>query len=341
MNKKKVISLIVRIIISIVLLYFLLKQASLTDITSALLKADHKLMFLGIALYILGQVLSAYKWKILAEAIGFKNKTMEYFDYYFIGMFFNLFLPTTVGGDVAKCYYLSENDDRDRRSPAIYSVLADRYSGVAVIVWMATIAMFTPMGSSVAIGYKLFMLAMSVLILIISPTFTLFMHTFFKRKKWVRTMLKDTKVYFNDPKLIIKVLTWSLVFHCIVISIHIVIATAIGIKIPPQYFFIIYPMSAMAGFIPVAFNGLGPREAAYIIFFGYAGINHSQSMAFSIVWFATVLIASLTGILFYIKGKHTPVPEEFDFIEEIEEEDSDEDELNVDENDSDANHSPV
>jgi len=37
-------------------------------------------------------------------------------------------------------------------------------------------------------------------------------------------------------------------------------------------------------------------------------------MAFSIVWFAIVLCSSLTGIIFYIKGKHTPVPEKFEFI---------------------------
>lgn len=332
MSVKKIVSLIFRIIISIALLYFLLQSTSIHEIKDVLINADHKLMLLGILIYLVGQVMSAYKWKILAEAIDFKNKLFEYFDYYFIGMFFNLFLPTTIGGDVAKCYYLSKNDSRDRRAPAVYSVLADRYSGVIVIVWMATIAMLSPLGNNVQIGYKLLMITLSILIIIITPLFPNVLMIYFKRKKWARLLLKDTKPYFNDAKLVIKVLSWSFLFHCSIILIHIIIAQAIGVKIPALYFFIAYPMSAIAGFIPLSFNGLGPREAAYTIFFSFIGIKQSQAMAFGIVWFAIVLCSSLTGIIFYIKGKHTPVPEQFDFIPEDDESDLDQSNIEINEN---------
>lgn len=77
MRTKKTINLILRIIISTLILIFLLKTAGLGKIQHVLVHSDHKLMILGVILYILCQVISSYKWKLLADAIGFKNKMTE------------------------------------------------------------------------------------------------------------------------------------------------------------------------------------------------------------------------------------------------------------------------
>jgi len=39
--------------------------------------------------------------------LGYKNPFEDFAIFYFIGMFFNLFAPSTVGGDVGRVYYLS------------------------------------------------------------------------------------------------------------------------------------------------------------------------------------------------------------------------------------------
>lgn len=320
MLKKKTLTLIARIIISGIIIYFLCKSTNILDIAESIIKTNHKVWLLGIVLYIAGQLISAYKWKLLTDAVGFKKKLTEHFDYYFIGMFFNLFLPTTVGGDVTKCYYLSKGDPRNRKAPAVYSVLAERYTGVIIIAWMATIMMFLPIGNPVPLHVKLLMAALSVLIIIITPLFPIFCLRFLKRKKWIITMLRDVRVYWDNPRLMLKTLYWSVLFHLLIVAIHITVGSAMGINIPPAYYLIIYPMTAMAGFIPVAFNGIGPREATYIYFFSLLGVKSSTAIAFSIFWFGIVFCSSLIGGLFYIKGKHVPPPEEFDIIEEMEEE---------------------
>jgi len=235
----------------------------------------------------------------------------HYLDYYFIGMFFNLFLPTTVGGDVTKCYYLSKNDPRQRKAPAIYTVLAERYTGVIVVIWMATITMLFPIAHNVPMGFKLLMITLTLMILFLTPVFPVFWSAFFRKKKWVNTFLEDIKVYWANPDLIFKALCWSLLFHILVIGIHIVIAHAMGLKIPLAFYLILYPMTAIAGFIPCAFNGIGPREGTYIFFLSLVGIKSSDALAFSIFWFGIVLFSSLIGGLFYIKGKHTRPPQEF------------------------------
>ncbi|MCK7521174.1 MAG: flippase-like domain-containing protein [Ignavibacteriales bacterium] len=180
---------------------------------------------------------------------------------------------------------------------------------------MASIAMLTPLGKDVPIFFKALMLGLSAFIIIYTPLFRASMRYFFKKKRVIKFMLIDTRVYWDNKRLIIKALYWSLLFHMLIIAIHITIGKAMGIEIPLAYYFIVYPMSAMAGFLPVSFNGIGPREGAYILFFSLVGVKSSAALVFGIYWFGIVLLSSLIGGIFYIKGRHTPPPEDFEIEE--------------------------
>jgi len=321
LGKKKALKLLLRITISVIFISLLLHNADAVQTIKSLLKTDIRVWVSGIFLYILGQSISAYKWKLLANAAGYQKKFKDYMNFYFIGMFFNLFLPTTVGGDVVKGYYLSKGDPgkenlEGRKAPAIYSILADRFTGVAVIVWIATIASLSSVGNSVPVIFKIFLVSLSLSILIFIPTFPILLHKYFRRKKLAISILKDTKTYWTNPKLMATIFVWSLIFHITVVIIHIIIGHALKLDIPFGYYFIVYPVSAIAGFIPFTFNGIGPREAAYVLFLHFIGITKAEAVAFGLLWLGIVICSSLFGGIFYIRGKHIPPPEELEEEEE-------------------------
>ena len=54
----------------------------------------------AVACYGCAQMVSATRWQRLARPLGFRNRLWEFVSFYFIGNFFNLLLPTSVGGDV-------------------------------------------------------------------------------------------------------------------------------------------------------------------------------------------------------------------------------------------------
>lgn len=317
-TRNKLLGLFARIAISIIILVILFKKLDFNEIKESLIHTNHTVLVIGIVIYTLCQVLNAYKWKLIANNAGFKNKLKEYIDYYFVGLFFNLFLPTTVGGDISKAYFLSKHDLQNRKAPAIYSVLAERYSGVVIIVWIGTIALFAPIGNPVPAVFKILMSFLTILIFIVTPWFPSFWMKYFKRKKWVRTMLRDVRAYWSNPKLVVKAIYWSIMYHALVLAIHIVIGSAMGIHVPLGYYIMAYSMAAMAGFLPVAFNGIGPREWAYIYFLSFAGVKGSDALIFSIFWFGIILSSSLFGSIFYLKGQLAPAPEEFDSEENCE-----------------------
>jgi hypothetical protein len=322
-TRNKILNLFVRVGISITILTVLVTRIDFHDIKESLINTNHTVLIIGILIYTLSQVLSAYKWKLIANNAGFSNKLKEYIDYYFVGLFFNLFLPTTVGGDISKAYYLSKHDLQNRKAPAIYSVLAERYSGVVVIVWLGTFILFTPLGNPVPAVFKVLMSFLTILIFIITPAFPAFWMQFFKRKKWVRTMLRDIRAYWSNPKLVVKVIYWSVLYHMLVLGIHLLIGSAMGIKVPVGYYIMAYTMASMAGFLPVAFNGIGPREWAYIYFLSFAGVRESDALIFSIFWFGIILSSSLFGGIFYLKGQLLPAPNEFDNESDLETDEAD------------------
>jgi len=312
---KKNLKLLLRVGVSALFIIFLFSNSDVTETLGFVAKSNHLIWFVCILLYILGQATCAYKWKLLAAAADFKGSVKDYIDYYYTGMFFNLFLPTTVGGDVIKCYYLSKEDSENRKAAAAYSVLADRVTGAAVLIWIAALGVFLT-SAHIPLIIKFCTVLISAGIIVFAPLFPVICGIFVN-KKWMDRFLTDINVYWQNPMLITKALSWSLIFHLIIIAIHVLIGYAIGIKIPVLYYFIIYPMSALAGFLPVSFNGIGPREATYIYFLSLIGIKLSVSLAFGVFWFGIVLISSLTGGIFYLKGKHVGLEDEKDRLSAV------------------------
>jgi len=311
-TRNKLLNLFARIAISIIILSVLFTKIDFHEIKVSLIKTNHTVLIIGILIYTLIQAINAYKWKLIANNAGFSNKLKEYINYYFVGLFFNLFLPTTVGGDISKAYYLSKHHIQSRKAPAVYSVLAERYSGVVIIIWIGTFVLFSPIGNPVPIAFKILMSFLTILIFIVTSFFQTFWMQFFKRKKWVRTMLRDIEAYWSNPKLVVKVICWSTLYHMLVLGIHMLIGNAMGINVPIGYYIMAYSMAAMAGFLPISFNGIGPREWAYIYFLSFAGVKGSDALIFSVFWFGIILCSSLFGAIFYLKGQLLPAPNEFD-----------------------------
>ncbi|GAG41267.1 unnamed protein product, partial [marine sediment metagenome] len=141
MTWKRAGKLLLKIVLSLGILAYLLSHVSLTSFWKALLDARHNYLILAFLLYIVGQVLSTYKWRLLAKTLGFRRKFKRFLAYYFIGMFFNLFLLGSIGGDVGKAYLLAGR--RDSRMRAGYSILAERFTGGMALVTIAIIALIS------------------------------------------------------------------------------------------------------------------------------------------------------------------------------------------------------
>src|SRR5690348_10696038 len=106
---------IIKIVISLVIMGVLLHYTGFENTLARLSKANLWYVPVGIALYLLAQVASSYRWQFLSAPLGFKLSLREFYDYYLIGMFFSLFLPGSIGGDAVRMFYLAKSANRKKR----------------------------------------------------------------------------------------------------------------------------------------------------------------------------------------------------------------------------------
>src|SRR5262249_19618380 len=97
-----------------------------------------ELWLAALGLYLATQAASSLRWQLLARPLGFEQPLWRYAAFYFIGMYFNLFLPTSVGRDVVRAWYLDAGSRR--RLHAFLSVLVDPPTGLLMLLALACVA---------------------------------------------------------------------------------------------------------------------------------------------------------------------------------------------------------
>lgn len=100
------------------------------------LEVDGALVLLAFLAYGFGTVLAAFRWKLLLNYVNVPLTYLTVLRLTFIGLFFNLFVPGGVGGDLIKMFYL-RREAGDNFAEAVLTVLLDRLLGLAGLLLLA------------------------------------------------------------------------------------------------------------------------------------------------------------------------------------------------------------
>ena len=262
------------------------------------------LFLLGLVIFTAAASVASVRLKLLIEAQNIPVTLKEALSLTSIGYFFNNFLPTAVGGDVVKAYYLSKKSDE--KAGAYASVFVDRILGLFTMIFMAFIALFLVEEGVVdpAVRYIVYAITLGSIVFIVFMTnkalakkfsFLLFIINPIKGKL--------TKVYniihkyqYHKP-LLLKVFLISFLSQILFFTSLGVAAMSIGSRIPIKDLFIKIPIVSMMSLLP-SINGLGVREGSTVVLFGPL-IGSEKAFAMSILWFLIPFCVSLMGGLIY------------------------------------------
>ncbi|MDO8473709.1 MAG: lysylphosphatidylglycerol synthase transmembrane domain-containing protein, partial [Dehalococcoidia bacterium] len=95
-------SRIVRPVVSIALLAFVLLRTDLGELWQVVSDASIMVLPIGLVTVVQAVLVSAYKWRRLLCVQGVNVPLPKLFVFYMVGLFFNNFLPTSIGGDVVR-----------------------------------------------------------------------------------------------------------------------------------------------------------------------------------------------------------------------------------------------
>src|SRR5215831_7005313 len=135
---KKALTLAVKIGVSLALYVYIFKKVDVGTLWQKTRTADPTYVLAAILIYLLVQVISAYRWYCLLRPLGISVPFSRIVGLYFVGMFSSLFLPAVIGGDVVKIYYL--NKEAGSLTGATTSVFLDRDLGLGALLAIAMIA---------------------------------------------------------------------------------------------------------------------------------------------------------------------------------------------------------
>ncbi len=110
------------------------------DLENVFRTVDRGYLFAAFSVYGIGVLLAAWRWNLLLVHIGVRLGFPVVLRLAFIGLFFNLFVPGGIGGDLIKMVYL-KRESGNRFPQAVLTVLLDRLLGLAGLLLVAVISL--------------------------------------------------------------------------------------------------------------------------------------------------------------------------------------------------------
>src|SRR5262249_61374186 len=83
--------------------------------------------------YLVVEIAAAFRWHVLLKVQNIHLSVRRLAGLFFIGLFFNQFLPGGTGGDIIKSYYLLK-ETPDKKAGALLAVGVDRFIGLVALV---------------------------------------------------------------------------------------------------------------------------------------------------------------------------------------------------------------
>jgi uncharacterized membrane protein YbhN (UPF0104 family) len=296
---RRLASRLFKIGVSVGALLLVARHVDVPSMTRVLAAADPFLVAAVALLYLAGQAMTAWRWRLIASRVGFDQSLGEFTRYYYIGMFFNLFGPSTLGGDVVRALYLGAA--ANRRTASFHTVLFDRLSGVVMLVMVALVAMllfgrfglpWPVMAVTVAMGVGL-----TVGWWLLRP---MLRRVLARDHRMLRLVENELGPFWRDRDLLVKTALISAGFHLLQVCSLILLGRAVSMQVDWRYYFIFHPLVTVLTALPVSMAGLGVREAGYVWFLRRQGVPGDTAFAFGLLWFGVLLVATLVGGLVYL-----------------------------------------
>lgn len=309
MKQRRVLLVLAKLLISFGLLFFLYRKTPIEAITNVLGDLDFRYFPLVGLLLFINTLLSARKWQLLlaADEVDIPLSTLTVT--YLIGSFYNMFLPSNIGGDSYRIYDIAKKSSQGVRSVA--SVFADRFSGFLALVILSCLA---SIGVSAGFGKPIFLigplLILLVLLLILvalvkqTPINLFLRYSRLDRFEQVTRLLGkfflSMENYGTNRRLIIQVMAISFAFQFSVICVVYLLALSLHAQASFTYFVAFVPLITLMEALPISIYGIGIRDMGYVFFFGWAGLTDIQTRSLALLFLAVTVCYSLVGGVLYL-----------------------------------------
>jgi len=271
--------LLVKILVTGICLWYVGRKIDWAQTLLIIRQGNMLWLLAATLLFTASKVAASYRLNIYFRNINVHFPEKANLKLYWLGMFYNLFLPGGIGGDAYKVILLNRTYKYPVKQVTA-AILLDRVSGVVGLGILAVIyyyALFT--GNTIALLLLISIVpGLFIYYILVKKLFNAFSKSFFATL-WLGIAVQALQV----------ACAW-----CIIQSLH--------IQGHQASYLLIFLLSSIVVTLPVTIGPLGTRELVFIWGSTALMLDKAQSVSISITFFIITLVISLIGIYWIYKN---------------------------------------
>ena len=272
---KKIATNFLKIFISITLLILVFRKIPFREVTGLWKNLDVFFLILAAVFFLISQIISTKRLENYLHTVNFPLSFRSNLELYFLGMFYNFFIPGGIGGDAYKIYLL--NKKLGWNAKKLTSVIFnDRLSGLLAICVLTLL-----------LSISLFEIQFSVLILMLIFAGIFITHFITK------------KIFPNFRNIFFLSFFLSIIVQSLQIISFIFLLKSLGLKADFIIYSIVFLCSSVLSLI--SFSGIGVREILFLQASKYFAFQPQISVSASLLFTFITAFFSLFGLIFQLR----------------------------------------
>ena len=306
MNKKT--AILLKVIVSLGLITLVISQVDFKEIINILKNVDITMIIYALTLLTVQVFITTVRWQLVLKCqkveLDYKNTLQILYS----GLFFNQAMPSSVGGDVIRGYYLKKQGMTLGR--ATLGVLMDRLFGMVglVLLVLASLPLLFELVNNSIARTGVFLIASSISLALLLVFFTDKLPGNFSHFKIIRgfySLSREGRCCIFDRYNGVIILLISVLIHLISVFSVMIMSIGLGLDIEWGGFLLMVPLVGLMMVVPISIAGWGVREGVMVVGFGYLGVVSEAALALSILYGLSILVVALPGgIIWMFKRSH-------------------------------------
>jgi len=295
---KRPVSMIAKAALTLLLFWWIAASLNLQALSSSFGRLEGRSVIVATLLIAVQALLVAWRWHRIVVLLGGRLPAGRAIHLVFIGLFFNQALPSSVGGDAVRIWYLHR--DGTAPSAAFASVAIERSTGLAMLGLL--ISMFTP-----AIWGDIQSPALRISLIAVGPCLlaglglVALADRFLPRRTPARIaaplghLACGLRLLVARPAAGAEILALGLVGSTLGLAAAYVLGRSLGLPQGLPTYIVLVGAAALFSVLPISLGGWGVREVGMVALFGTVGVASESALVLSITWGLLPLIVSLPG----------------------------------------------
>jgi len=285
---------------------------------------------LVLGVFIISQVIVGLRWWLLLRSQSIFIRFWAAVRLYFLGWFYNNFMPGSMGGDLLRAWYVTMHTDK--KFEAVLSVFVDRVIGLSstLIIAVFFYSLFlrgkdleiTSSGTGGFVNFfaqykSIFLWAVVIIIVVLCVLLLnkrgrsmLLKVCSYIRQSSLKVIIKFKDaivIYCSKPLTMLAAFALTVFLQLLTITAFWLLGRNIGIQAGVKYYYVFFTLTWVLGAVPVSIGGAVVVEGmlAYM-FITFAGTAKGAASTLVLCQRAVWMLASLPGAVIHLIGAHLP-----------------------------------